>query len=410
MSKIEEYYNFNSAGGSTKINNRVLNKMLEMNLGVNINGDYKIANIGKKLINDFKTYLYKLLNTTENEYTILLTSSASESNNLCFRGIADFYNCNKIIPTYYINSIEHETSRTCVDLLCHLKRINLHLIPVNNKGEININSLKKNIHLISVMTVNNELGSVNNIQSIYNFYKNSNTIIHSDISQSFGKETFDLKKTPIHLLTICPHKILSTPTSIGLLIMRNDIKQKIICQISGNNVFNLGFRGATLNTMLIAGMFEAFKLNFKNRMQKNKYIYNLKNLFLQTLMQTFNVYFYEDIQNNIENIPKPFFMIISPKNGYCHIVLLSIILDNNCNAKFKHFLENNKILCSIASVCQTSSSKASFVLDAIGIKHPLIKRGVLRFSFNEDNTIKEIKYLISILQKLPKIDFKTYNI
>ena len=96
MSKIDEYCNFNSAGGSFKINDKVLKKMLEMNIGVNINGDSKIAHNGKKLIDDFKIYLYKILNTNSNDYTILLTSSASESNNLCFRGITDFYNYYKI--------------------------------------------------------------------------------------------------------------------------------------------------------------------------------------------------------------------------------------------------------------------------------------------------------------------------
>jgi cysteine desulfurase len=410
MSKIEDYCNFNTAGGSTKINNRVLNKMISMNLGVNINGDSKLSHIGKKLIDEFKMYLYKLLNTNEQQYTILLTSSASESNNLCFRGIADYYNCKKITPIYYVNSIEHETSRTCVNLLCHLKRITLNLIPVNNKGEIKIQSINKNAHLVSVMSVNNETGTINDINKIYNLFKNTNTIIHSDISQSFGKESFDLKKTPIHLLSICPHKISSTPTAIGLLIIRNDIKDKIVCQISGNNVFNLGFRGATLNTILIAGMFEAFKINFQNRIKKNIYISNLKNFFIQSLINNFPVYFYEDILNNIENIPKPFFLIISPKNNFHHIVLLSIILDNNCNAKFKHFLETHKILCSVASVCQTSSTKASFVLDEIGITNPIIKKGILRFSFYEDNTKQEIKYLIYIFEKLLKTNFYLYKI
>ena len=75
-----------------------------------------------------------------------------------------------------------------------------------------------------------------------------------------------------------------------------------------------------------------------------------------------------------------------------------------------YYIEKNKILCSVSSICQTSSSKSSFVLDEIGIKHPLIKKGILRFSFNEENTIKEIKYLIFILQKLIKIDYKKYNI
>lgn len=410
MYNIKNYYNFNAAGGSTKINDKVLSKMNSMNLGVNINGNSKPALIGQKLIKDFKLYLYKLLNTDEYKYTILLTSSASESNNLTFRGIADYYNYKNITPLFSINSIEHETSRSCANLLCNLKRIKLNLIPVNHKGEIVYSHLDKNSHLVSIMSVNNETGSINDIHKIYNYFKNSKTIIHSDISQSFGKEAFDLTKTPIHLLTICPHKILSAPTSIGLLIMRNDIKDKIICQISGNNIFNLGFRGATLNPMLIAGVFEAFKENFTNRIDKNIYINNLKNYFIQELINNFNVYFYENIQNNIENLQKPYFLIISPKKNYCHIVLLSIILDNNCNAKFKHFLENNKILCSVASVCQTTASKSSFVLDEIGIKISDIKRGILRFSFNEANNKSQIKYLINILKKLLQINFLHYII
>ena len=410
MYNIKNYYNFNAAGGSTVINDKVLKKMISMNIGVNINGDSKLALTGQTLIKDFKLYLYKLLNTNEHKYTILLTSSASESNNLTFRGIADYYNYKNITPIFSINSIEHETSRSCVNLLCNLKRIKLNLIPVNHKGEIIHTHLDKKSHLVSIMSVNNETGAINDIHKIYNYFKNSNTIIHSDISQSFGKESFDLNKTGIHLLTICPHKILSAPTSIGLLIMRNDIKDKIICQISGNNIFNLGFRGATLNPILIAGAFEAFKENFTNRIQKNIYINNIKNYFLQQLNNYFNVYFYENIQNNIEDLKKPYFLIISPKKNYYHIILLSIILDNNCNTKFKHFLENNKILCSVASVCQTSSAKSSFVLNEIGIKETDIKKGILRFSFNEQNNKGQINYLINVLKKLIQINFLHYII
>jgi len=162
--------------------------------------------------------------------------------------------------------------------------------------------------------------------------------------------------------------------------------------------------------MLIAGTFEAFKQNFTNRLKKNISINNLKNYFLTQLIKKFNVYFYEDIKNNIDDIKTPFFLIISPKKSYYHIVLLSIILDNNCNAKFKHFLESHKILCSVASICQTSSSKSSYVLDEIGIKNKNIKKGILRFSFSEHNTKKEIDYLISIFYKLLKINFINYNI
>jgi cysteine desulfurase len=413
MDKIENYCNFNIAGGSSKINNKVLNKMIEYNLGVNINGNSNITNIGQKLIAEFKSYLFKLLNTNEKHYTIILTSSASESNNLCLRGIADYYNCKNIIPNYLVNSIEHETTKSCINLLCNLNRIKLFTLPVKITGEVDFSKHSnnfKNIHFVSIMSVNNELGSINNINHIFTLFKNNNTIIHSDISQSFGKECFDLNKTPIHLLSICPHKILSAPTSIGLLIMRNDIKNKIICQISGNNIFNQGLRGATLNAMLIAGTYEAFKINFNNRINKNKYILQLKNYFIEELYNNFNTYYYQDIENNIEHYEKPFILILSPKNSFYHIVLLSIILDNNCNIKFKHFLEKNKILCSISSVCQTSSAKSSFVLDAINIYNKNIKRGVLRFSFSELNTTKEILYLIQTLKKLIKINFKNYHI
>ena len=414
MDKIENYCNFNTAGGSTKINNKVLDKMKEYNLGVNINGNSKISNIGQTLINNFKNYLFKILNTDENHYTILLTSSASESNNLCLRGIADYYNCKKIIPNYLINNTEHETTKSCISLLCNLKRIKLLTLPVKITGDVDLSkhlNILKDIHFVSIMSVNNELGSINNINEIYHLFKNNKDVIfHSDISQSFGKEGFDLKKTPVHLLTICPHKIVSAPASVGLLIMRNDIKNKVICQISGNNIFNQGLRGATLNTMLIAGVFDAFKSNFSNRLNKNKHILTLKNYFINELFNNFTTYYYQDIENNTENYEKPFILILSPKNSYHHIVLLSIIIDNNCNAKFKHFLEKNKILCSIASVCQTSSAKSSFVLDAINIYNKDIKRGVLRFSFCEFNTIKEVTHLIHTLKKLIKINFAKYSI
>jgi cysteine sulfinate desulfinase/cysteine desulfurase-like protein len=152
--------------------------------------------------------------------------------------------------------------------------------------------------------------------------------------------------------------------------------------------------------MLLAGMYKSFQNNFIDRLEKNKIIFDLKNYFIKQLYENFQVKFYEDIENDIKDIQKPFILIISPKKSFYHIVLFSLIRENSCNSKYKKILEDNHILCSTASVCQTDSLKASFVLDALGIEKKEIKKGVLRWSLSEFNTKKEIDYAVEVLKKI----------
>ncbi|KXZ39374.1 cysteine desulfurase [Alkalithermobacter thermoalcaliphilus JW-YL-7 = DSM 7308] len=330
--------------------------------------------IVEKQIKNIRKDIAKALGVKEKE--IIFTSGGTEANNMAIRGIAyaNKKRGNHIITT----QIEHPSSlNTFKDL--ENEGFEITYLDADKKGVIDFeqlkNSIKENTILISVMHVNNEVGSIQPIDKIGRYLKNLKNKIyfHVDAIQSFGKIDFKVSKYNIDLLSVSGHKIHG-PKGIGFIYINEKTKIKPILT-GGGQEYDL--RSGTENVPGIFGLSEAVRittLNLENNIQKMK---SLRKLLL------------DEITSNIDNIK-----INSPEDGVCHILNVSFI--GTKGEILLHYLEEDNIYVSTGSAC-SSKKKASHVLTAMGLSKDEIE-GAIRFSLSCMNTEEEIKVAVQKLK------------
>lgn len=238
---------------STPVDPRVVqavNAVMQTTFG-NPSSIHKFGLQAKLILDNGRRLIASMLHARPDE--IFFTSGGSESNNLAILGVAEMH----AQPGHIITSaIEHPSVlQTCR----YLKSRGWELIslPVNSSGQIEPAALEKAIKpetkLISIMHVNNEIGSINDIQRCAEIAENNGIVFHTDAVQSFGKIAIDLDKTPISLMAFTGHKIYG-PKGVGVLFKKRGIK--IGSRIHGGKQEN-GLRAGTENIPAIAGLNKA---------------------------------------------------------------------------------------------------------------------------------------------------------
>ena len=381
----------------------------------------------KKLLEQSAKDICKHCGISSQLYTVLFTPSATESNSQILRSTTEAYrNIVKKTPHIITSSIEHKSILKCVNYLHDRGDIELTLIDPDIYGRINPLDIEHAIKprktvLISIMAVNNEIGSKNDIKTIGEIAKKHNIAFHCDAVQLFGKEKINLSKTNIDALSASFHKFYG-PKGLGLLILSNkliDGYQLKKCPI----IFGTqqgGLLGGTENPALIASGISALKSTFDKRKEKNQELKRKTNYILDKLSIYLHI---GDYKNYVDGdaYDKPSDEIYSPpilpKKTYelvllgpsrllrdqssVNTLLLSIIKNkgsNFCNHKLKKILYELGVIISIGSACNTSDSAASHVINAI--KAPdVIKRGIIRISLNDYTTNEKIDKFIQIFIK-----------
>lgn len=319
----------------------------------------------------------KLINAQANE--IVFTSGGSESNNTAIKGIVR-------MGDHIISSkIEHPSVLKTLKEL-EEEGIEVTYLDVDNNGVINLeqlkNSIKNNTKLVTIMHVNNEIGSIQPIEKIIKIVKDTNkkTKIHVDAVQSAGKIKIDVKKLDVDLMSISSHKIHG-PKGSGALYIKKGINIKPL--ISGGGQEN-EIRSGTENLPMISGFGVASKIILDNIENKIKHVNNIKEHFVNRLSEI------EDIRIN------------SPIDD--------VHIGNILNVSFKgikgevllHALEDYDIYVSTGSACSAKkSSHKNYVLPAIGLDECYIS-GAIRFSFSYLNTIEEVDATIEALKSILK--------
>lgn len=319
----------------------------------------------------------KLINAQANE--IVFTSGGSESNNTAIKGIVR-------MGDHIISSkIEHPSVLKTLKEL-EEEGIEVTYLDVDNNGVINLeqlkNSIKNNTKLVTIMHVNNEIGSIQPIEKIIKIVKDTNkkTKIHVDAVQSAGKIKIDVKKLDVDLMSISSHKIHG-PKGSGALYIKKGINIKPL--ISGGGQEN-EIRSGTENLPMISGFGVASKIILDNIENKIKHVNNIKEHFVNRLSEI------EDIRIN------------SPIDD--------VHIGNILNVSFKgikgevllHALEDYDIYVSTGSACSAKkSSHKNYVLPAIGLDE-CYTSGAIRFSFSYLNTIEEVDATIEALKSILK--------
>ena len=307
---------------------------------------------------------------------IYFTSGGTESNNTIIRGVANLYKKRKnhIIST----EIEHPSVlATLKDL--ENEGFEVTYLKVNKEGIVDIeefkSSIKETTSLVTIMHVNNEIGSIQPILEIGKYLKSlkEKIYLHVDAVQSYGKINFRPSKYNIDFMSVSGHKIHG-PKGIGFMYIKENNRLKPLLTGGGQEV---DLRSGTENVPGIYGMGEAIKIINKGLNEKIEKMNNLKNMLKEGLI------------DNVEDIK-----INSTDEGVCHI--LNVSFKDVKGEVLLHYLEQKGVYVSTGSAC-SSKKKGSHVLNAIGLSKDEIE-GAIRFSLSDMNTEEDILEAIKIVK------------
>ena len=372
---------------TTPVDDRVANKMMEFmkmdgQFGNPASRSHYYGWTAESAVSEARKHVADLVNADPRE--IVWTSGATESDNLAIKGAAHFY------QKKGKHVITVKTEHTAVlDACRQLEREGFdvtYLEPMGN-GLLDIQELKSEIRedtiLISVMHVNNEIGVIQDIESIGNICREKGIIFHVDAAQSAGKIPIDLQKLNVDLMSFSAHKIYG-PKGIGALYVCRKPRVRLEAQIHGGG-HERGLRSGTLPTHQIVGMGEAFRIAMLEMDKDFQHISALKHRLWDALKDMEEVYL-----NGDENERYPGIMNIS----FNFVEGESLIM------------ATKDIALSSGSACTSASLEPSFVLRAIGrsdeLAHSSLRMSIGRFTTEReiDHTVEVVKVAVKKLREL----------
>ena len=357
---------------------KTVNKYMKDYYG-NPSSIYQTGQIANNKLMEARKTMAEFINANDHR-EIIFTSGGTESDNLAIKGTAlALKNKGNHIITSKIE--HHAVLHTCEYLEKH-HDFDVTYLDVDQDGFIKIEDLKNAINdntiLVSIMTANNEIGTIQPIKEIGDLLKDKDILFHTDAVQAFGQLEIDVQDSNIDLLSASAHKIYG-PKGVGMLYLKKGTK--LIPQNNGG-AQERNRRGGTENVPGIMGFKKAVELVQENRESTVK-----KNIKLRDKI-------IKGIENNIEEVT-----LNGPRDEKR--------LSNNVNFSFK-YIEGESILLNLdmlgiaassGSACTSGSLEPSHVLLAIG-HTKATAHGSLRLSIGKDNTEEDINYL---LNKLPGI-------
>ncbi len=255
-------------------------------------------------------------------------------------------------------------------------------LSVDSEGIISLDELQNAIRpdtiLISIMTANNEIGSIQPFGKIGEIAKSHNVAFHTDAVQAVGNVPIDVVKDNIDLLSMSGHKFYG-PKGVGVLYKRNGLKINRFMD-GGEQERNL--RASTINTPAIVGMGKAIEMAIDGMEKNNAYISSIRDYFVENVLASIDDIYYNGPKDTSKRLP------------------------SNANFSFK-YVEGESILMrldmagiavSSGSACSSGSLEPSYVLLSIGV--PIeVAHGSIRFSFGKNNTLDEAKYTLEKLKE-----------
>lgn len=316
---------------------------------------------------------------------IVFTSGATESDNLAIKGVAQFYaSRGKHIIT---SKIEH---KAVLDVCRELEQQGFeitYLEPQANTGLILPEQVKDAIRedtiLVSLMMVNNELGTLTDVASIGEITREKGVLFHVDAAQATGKTPIDLETMKIDLMSFSGHKIYG-PKGIGALYVRRKPRVRVKAQMHGGG-HERGMRSGTLATHQIVGMGEAFEIAGKKMAEEQARITQLRSKLWNGLKDMEQIFLNGDLEHSIPNIVNISFNFVEGES------LMMALKD---------------LAVSSGSACTSATLEPSYVLRAIGLSDELAHSSI-RFSLGRytteadiDRVINEVRTAVEKLREL----------
>jgi cysteine desulfurase len=365
---------------TTKIRPEVvteMTKVLTEDYG-NPSSSHSFGRNAKNLIEISRKSIAKNLNAMAQE--IIFTSCATEANNLIIQSCIRDLKVERIITS----KIEHHAVLQTIEILQITYGFKVDYVNVLPTGEIDIIHLSDLLSntsktLVSLMHVNNEIGTVLDLNRVGRICKQHQALFHSDTVQSIGKMAFNLQNTAIDFLVASAHKFHG-PKGVGFAFVRKGI---VLNPIILGGEQEKGLRPGTENVHNIVGMAKALALAYMQYDIEKKQISDLKQYAIDQLKLHF---------------PKVHFNA-NPESTFYNIINVLLPIAEEKTAMILFNLDMKGIAVSRGSACQSGSHKPSHVLAEILSKDDL-KKPSIRISFSHYNSFEDIDYLINGLKTL----------
>lgn len=343
----------------------------------------------EKYVTQAVSQIAKALKVQEKE--IFFTSGGTESDNLALIGAAM---ANKRSGMHIITTkIEHPAILNTVAWLKE-NGFEIDYLSVDKYGVVSVDELKEKLRpdtiIVSVMHVNNEVGSVQPIAKIGETVKavNPRTLFHVDAVQGFGKEIILPKKMNIDMLSVSGHKIHG-PKGVGILYINEKVKIKPISYGGGQQK---GIRSGTLNVPGIAGIGLAAEMITSNLNEERERLFELKSFFLTEASKIDRV-----TVNGCATGENGEFLV---EKTAPHIMNISV---NGLRSEVMlHALEERGVYVSAGSACASHSKKESSTLKSMGADAARMD-GALRFSMSSFTTREELETALKALKEVIEI-------
>ena len=337
---------------------------------------YKTGRQAKEALENARATVAQCLGAQPSE--VYFTASGSEADNWAVKVIPELYakKGNKIITS----AIEHHAILHACQYM-EKKGYEVVYLPVDEYGMVSPEDLKKAVDdktvLVSIMYVNNEIGTVQPIAELAKIAHEAGALFHTDAVQAAGIMPIDVNELGVDLLSISAHKFHG-PKGIGALYVKKGVKLAPFVHGGGQE---RGKRAGTENTAFAAGMAAALSEATANIDKKAEYIKGLRDKLIKGVMET---------------IP------YTKLNGHP-----TERQAGNANFSFRYiegeslllWLDMSGIAASSGSACTSGSLDPSHVLLAIGLPHE-IAHGSLRISIGDNNTEEEIDKLLEVLPEI----------
>ncbi len=367
---------------TTRIRDEVIRSMTESmkeRYG-NASSSHSFGRASKSLIEKSRKAIASYLNVSAGE--IVFTSGGTEADNLVLRSAVRDLNIKHIITA----RVEHHAILHTIEQLEQEYDISVSFVNIDVDGHVDYTHLetllKKSEHaLVSLMHVNNEIGTLLDMKRVADLCKANNALFHSDAVQSIGHFKLDLQEVGVDFLAASAHKFHG-PKGVGFAFIRKNSGLKPL--IFGGEQ-ERGLRAGTESIHNIVGLTEALKYAHDNYEEEHRYVEGIKRYFVEKLQSELPSVTFNGSSGDLE------------RSTYT-LINVCLPVDEKKAAMLLFQLDLKGIACSKGSACQSGSSKGSHVLTEI-LSDEDSRKPSIRFSFSIYNTKEEVDYVIAVLKE-----------
>lgn len=371
---MKEIYLDNAA--TTRVHPQVAEKMMDalVNNYGNPSSLYGLGIRAEQAVREVRERIAATINCQSQE--IYFTSGGTEGNNMIIKGIVE--NKQRSRMRIVTTAIEHPS---VLDVFSFYEnhQVEVVVLGVDAQGHIDLDELKTAVNastiLVSIMGVNNELGTIQDLKAIGKIVKAANPkcVFHSDFVQGYMKIPLDVKACQLDAITMCGHKIFG-PKGVGAVYIKKGTTIKPLLHGGGqeNNM-----RSGTENVPGIVGFGEAIRIRKDTYRDQMKAIRKLRSRFIAGIKEQI-----EDTLVNGDPDGSPYVLNVSFNHVRGEVLL--------------HSLEAKGICVSTGSACSSHKKEKQYVLKAIGLMEEY-KEGTIRISFSEDITEADVDEAVSAI-------------